>query len=100
VFVSLNGDRERSVRRFTEHCKKAGLIRIVDVYEARVDDIDEAENAATIELINLDGNDNFPATFDLARLKSKGIKEIDQKFEYTVCLNELDHPFGQIELTE
>lgn len=100
IFKNLNGDRPKSIKQFSQLCKRAGLYRVVDVYRARVEHLVEQENAAYIELTNVDKNENFTAPFDLKKLKSKGVKEMDQCFEYTVYQNPFDDSFGRIELTE
>jgi hypothetical protein len=100
VFKSLNGDRERSTAILAERCRQADLLQVVDVYEARVDKVQPEENTALVELKNFTGDENFPAPFDLSKLAQKGIKEIDQCFEYTVAIDERSNPFGQIELSE
>ena len=76
------------------------MYRVVDVSRARVEKLDKKENTAHIELTNVDNDENFTAPFDLKKLKYKGVKEVDQCFEYTVYLDQLEHSFGQIELTE
>lgn len=100
IFKSLNGGRKTSLKVLSQRCKRARLSRIVDVYNARVEKIIEDKNTAIIELTNLAGDDSFAAPFDLGKLKGKGIKERDQSFEYSVWISELEHSFGQIELTE
>lgn len=100
IFTNLDGDRPRSIKQFSQHCKKEGVHRVVDVYRARVEQVTEKENTAHIELTNVDKDENFTAPFDLKELKRKGIKELDQCFEYTVYLDQLGNSFGRIELTE
>lgn len=100
IFKTLNGDRERSVMTFSARCRKARLNRIVDVYNARVEKIVESENTALIELTNFTRDEDFTSPFDLSKLQSKGVKEVDQCFEYTVYADVFDNAFGKIELTE
>jgi hypothetical protein len=100
VFKSFNGDRERSTAVLAEQCKKADLIHVVDVYNARVEKLLPQENKAVIELHNLTGDEDFSAPFDLSKLTRKGIKEANQCFEYTVAVDQRSNPFGQIELAE
>lgn len=100
IFKSLNGDRERSVRIFSQRCRKARLNRVVDIYKARLEKIVEKENTAIVELTNLTGDDNFATRFDFAKLRSKGVKEASQCFEFAVYADVFDNSFGDIELTE
>jgi hypothetical protein len=100
IFRSLNGNRSRSVKDFARHCMKAYLNRVIEIYSARVEKVLESENTAVVELINLTADDNFSAPFDLAKLRSHGVKEVGQKFEYTVFADVRDRGFGEIELTE
>src|SRR5581483_3995079 len=100
-FKGLNGDREKSVRDFANRCKKAYLNQIVDVYEASVEEIVEEENTALIELTSWSRDENFIAPFDLRILKENGVEEKDQRFEYTVYVDALDHSTRwRIELKE
>lgn len=100
IFKSLNGDREKSIRTFSRRCEKARINRIVDIYEARVDQIIEKDNTAVVELTNSSGEENFAAPFDLQILKDHGVEEEEQKFEYTVYVDALDSTGWNIELKE
>lgn len=99
-FKNLNGDAQRSIRNFSGRCRRAQLNRVVDVYEARVEKLVKTENTATVELTSTTSEENFMAPFDLTKLNERGVRNIDQCFEYTVYADVRDHAFGEIELTE
>ena len=100
IYTSLNSDRERSVSAFANRCQNAGIIRVVDIYTANVEEIMPRKNTAMIELRNRAGDDVFVAPFDFGNLVQKGIKETGQQFEYTVYADIHDNAGGQIELID
>lgn len=84
IYKRLLGQTSSNLSEFKRAVQRFELPQIVDVLEAKIEDIDEKESNALVVLQSAHGGAPFKETFDLKILRQANIKLVDQRFDYTV----------------
>lgn len=86
IFDKLLSGEPNQLARFKRLFSRNRLPVIVEIFEGRVDEIDNAGRTAWVELIKKTstGEKSFFEPFDIRRLARAGVKYEDQPFRYTV----------------
>lgn len=86
IFDKLFNRESRHISRFRRLFRRNGLPVIVDVFDARIDEVDREGRTAWVELVKKTstGEKSFIEPFDIRRLSRCGVKYENQTFRYTV----------------
>jgi hypothetical protein len=84
IYKRLLGQTSSYISEFKRAVRRVELPQIVDILEAKVEDINEKESKALVVLQSAHGGAPFNELFDLKILKQANIEFTDQRFDYTV----------------